>query len=203
MALENLVGADKFLSALVPTNPVGADDKREGDDHIRGLKNTLRNTFPNLNAAVTSTPAELSAVGATADQLAALLAAMQFFQGAWVPVLYIGGVAQAGWNTSYARYTRIGELIFLACSMQKDPTAYSGAGSVTLRGLPFPPLTGGVGNISYFSSYVPAGEIHLLMTGDTVQFSKGANRTVDVTNADLVNGPGILTFDGFYRHTPA
>lgn len=60
MALENLVGADKFITALVSGNPVFNDDRREGDDHIRGVKNVLRNTFPNLNAAVTVTPAELN-----------------------------------------------------------------------------------------------------------------------------------------------
>jgi hypothetical protein len=53
MALENLVGADKFIVALVPTNPGGGDDKREGDDHIRGLKNVLQNSFPFIGGAVT------------------------------------------------------------------------------------------------------------------------------------------------------
>jgi hypothetical protein len=53
MALENLVGADKYLGALVITNPVATDDRREGDDHIRGVKNVLKNTFPSLNAAWT------------------------------------------------------------------------------------------------------------------------------------------------------
>jgi len=62
MALENLVGADKFINALVVSNPTGGDDKREGDDHIRGLKNTLKNTFPNINAVVTATPAQLNDV---------------------------------------------------------------------------------------------------------------------------------------------
>lgn len=62
MSLENLVGPDKFLSALVPANPTGGDDKREGDDHIRGIKNVLLNSFPNVNAAVTATDEELSSV---------------------------------------------------------------------------------------------------------------------------------------------
>lgn len=41
-----------FISELVPTNPDGADDKSQGDDHIRQLKQVLQNTFPNLGRAV-------------------------------------------------------------------------------------------------------------------------------------------------------
>lgn len=60
MALEDLTGA-KYLDSLVVGNPVSTDDRREGDDHIRGIKNVLRNTFPNLNGAVTATQEQLSA----------------------------------------------------------------------------------------------------------------------------------------------
>jgi hypothetical protein len=60
MALENLVGTDKYIANLVPGNPSGGDDKREGDDHIRGIKNVLRNTFPNVDGAVTATDEQLN-----------------------------------------------------------------------------------------------------------------------------------------------
>jgi hypothetical protein len=36
------------------------DDVSEGDDHIRGLKTVLLTDFPNINAAVNCTPAELN-----------------------------------------------------------------------------------------------------------------------------------------------
>jgi hypothetical protein len=50
-----------FLSGLVATNPIGATDpKSQGDDHIRLIKSVLLATFPNLNAAVTATPAQLN-----------------------------------------------------------------------------------------------------------------------------------------------
>ena len=52
MALEDLTGPNKFITALVNTNPLAADDRREGDDHIRGIKNVLHNTFPVLDGAV-------------------------------------------------------------------------------------------------------------------------------------------------------
>jgi len=45
MALEDLTGPSKYLSALVATNPTPDDFRDEGDDHIRGIKNVLLNTF--------------------------------------------------------------------------------------------------------------------------------------------------------------
>jgi hypothetical protein len=52
MALEDLTGTNKYIANLVNTNPLSADDRREGDDHIRGIKNVLLNTFPGLSAPV-------------------------------------------------------------------------------------------------------------------------------------------------------
>ncbi len=72
MALEDLTGASKYINALVATNPVGAtDSRRQGDDHIRGVKNVLLNTFANITGAVTATQDELNVLdgytGNTAD----------------------------------------------------------------------------------------------------------------------------------------
>ena len=58
MALE---AGDGFISGLVSTNPVNATDQvAQGDDHIRLIKTALLGTFPNLNGAVTPSPAELN-----------------------------------------------------------------------------------------------------------------------------------------------
>lgn len=62
MALEDLTGADKFIANLNPANPVGSDDKRDGDNHIRGIKNVLKNTFPNLNGAMTASDEDLNTI---------------------------------------------------------------------------------------------------------------------------------------------
>ncbi len=59
MPLEDLVGPDKFVDALVREWPLGADVKYEGDDHLRGLKNTILNTFPNATEALASTNAQI------------------------------------------------------------------------------------------------------------------------------------------------
>lgn len=50
MALET----GSYISDLVATNPVGTDNRLQGDDHIRLLKATLQATFPSLNAPMTA-----------------------------------------------------------------------------------------------------------------------------------------------------
>jgi microcystin-dependent protein len=63
MALEDLTGTSKYIDDLVNTNPVGGSDYlSDGDNHIRGIKNVLLNTFPNIDGAVTPTPAELNSL---------------------------------------------------------------------------------------------------------------------------------------------
>ena len=58
MALES----GTYISDLVPSNPAGTDDRSQGDDHIRLIKSTLKNTFPNVNGAVSATDEQLSAL---------------------------------------------------------------------------------------------------------------------------------------------
>lgn len=49
-----------YISDLVPANPAGTDQINEADDHIRLIKSTLKNTFPNVNGAVDATPAQIN-----------------------------------------------------------------------------------------------------------------------------------------------
>lgn len=49
-----------YISSLEPTNPPGTDQLKQADDHLRLIKAVLKNTFPNLNAPVTATPAQLN-----------------------------------------------------------------------------------------------------------------------------------------------
>lgn len=72
MALET----GDFLDDLVQTNPVKATDPvTEGADHLQLLKKVLQQTFPNLDAAMTLTPAQLNN--------AAIKNAVQTISGAW------------------------------------------------------------------------------------------------------------------------
>lgn len=67
MALET----GTFISDLVPTNPVGSDPLAFADDHLRLLKGTIKNTFPNISGAVTKTHTEINTA---VDQAGAALA---------------------------------------------------------------------------------------------------------------------------------
>lgn len=56
MALETA----SFLNQLSAVNPADTDTINQGAAHIRLIKSALLATFPNLNAVVTTTPAELN-----------------------------------------------------------------------------------------------------------------------------------------------
>lgn len=60
MALEDIESPGKYIDDLVSSNPFGSDPKKDGDGHLRGIKNVLKLTFPNLDAPVTATPADLN-----------------------------------------------------------------------------------------------------------------------------------------------
>ena len=52
----------EFIDDLVAANPTSTDNVSEGDDHLRGLKTTLKNTFPNVTGAINPTETELNYV---------------------------------------------------------------------------------------------------------------------------------------------
>lgn len=58
MGLEDLTG-NKYIDSLNSSNPDGSGDKvNKADDHIRGIKNVLKKTFPNITGPVLLTQAE-------------------------------------------------------------------------------------------------------------------------------------------------
>ena len=59
MALEDLTGT-KYIDDLNSSNPALGDNVSEGDDHIRGIKNVLKLSFPGIDGAVNSTDTELN-----------------------------------------------------------------------------------------------------------------------------------------------
>ena len=62
MALENMTGPNAYISAMVQTNPTNTDPEGEGDDHLRGIKNCILNTFPNITGKVLLTQDQLNAL---------------------------------------------------------------------------------------------------------------------------------------------
>lgn len=59
MPLEDLTGT-KYVSDLNETWPLGTDLPNAGDDHLRGIKNVLKKTFPYLTGPVTRTQDSLN-----------------------------------------------------------------------------------------------------------------------------------------------
>lgn len=52
-----------YIDSLNASNPLGTGDKKsQGDDHLRLIKSTIKNTFPNISGAVTPTHTELNYV---------------------------------------------------------------------------------------------------------------------------------------------
>lgn len=49
-----------YITSLNSSNPGGSDGVLQGDDHIRGIKATLLASFPNIDAAVETTPGVLN-----------------------------------------------------------------------------------------------------------------------------------------------
>ena len=51
-----------YRSDLVGSNPIATDGLAQSDDHLRLIKNTIKNTFPNITGAVSATNTELNVV---------------------------------------------------------------------------------------------------------------------------------------------
>lgn len=55
-----------YISDLVATNPQGTDPKSQGDDHLRLIKEVLKNSLPTLSAPLSATLVPANAVGGSA-----------------------------------------------------------------------------------------------------------------------------------------
>lgn len=53
-----------YLSDLNSSNPANTDSLSQADSHLRLIKSSLKNTFPNISGAVTATQTELNRVSA-------------------------------------------------------------------------------------------------------------------------------------------
>lgn len=49
-----------YISDLQPDWPTGQDPESAGDDHLRLLKQVIKNTWPNIDAALTGTPGKFN-----------------------------------------------------------------------------------------------------------------------------------------------
>ena len=61
-----------FIDDLVTSNPAATDGLSQADDHLRLIKTVVKNTFPNVDAAVTATPAQLNLTAGITSSLSEL-----------------------------------------------------------------------------------------------------------------------------------
>lgn len=187
MSLEDLTGSSKYISDLVETNPDGATDpKSQGDDHIRGIKNTLKNTFPNITGAVTATQAELNVL----DGITATTAELNILDGvtktaAEINALYSAGgtdvaVADGGTGASTAAGARTNLGLGALSTLGSISNGYLDAGAVTYDKLNSALYTvGAIGTYALLYDTATTSR----SPGDTV-----AGSTLQYADA---NGPGV------------
>ena len=51
-----------YISDLVVSNPAATDGLAQADDHLRLIKSTIKNTFPNITGAISATDTELNVI---------------------------------------------------------------------------------------------------------------------------------------------
>lgn len=59
-----------YINGLNAANPTGTDQIAEGDNHIRLIKQAIRNTFPNISGEVTLSHSDLNGISTTYAPLA-------------------------------------------------------------------------------------------------------------------------------------
>jgi hypothetical protein len=93
-----------FITDLNESNPAAGDTVSQSDDHLRLIKSALKSTFPNMNAAVTITPAALNGLVARLDALEAAnyVGRVTWNAGATLPPRHLLCAGQAVSRTVYS-----------------------------------------------------------------------------------------------------
>jgi hypothetical protein len=74
-----------YISSLVQTNPLGSDSKSEGDNHIRGIKQCVYDSFPNIGGEVTATHTNINEAIITAQTAAEVSASATVTNAGYAP----------------------------------------------------------------------------------------------------------------------
>ena len=170
--LEDLTGGSKYIDDLVATNPLSNDAKSEGDDHIRGVKNVLKNTFPNVTGPVTATQTELNTLDGVTSSTAELN--------------ILDGVTATAAELNYNDITTLG-----TAQASKAVTASAGgavtinSGTVTLGTVD---INGGaIDGTTIGGSSAAAGNFTTITASSTIT-SSAENGTFTVQDAATFNG---------------
>lgn len=178
-----------FISQLNTANPTASDPKAEGDDQIRLVKSTLKNTFPNLTAAaVTPTTTELNYVAGVTSAIQTQINALSTGKADLASPAFTGTptvpTATNGTSTTQAASTAFVQAAIASVNAQ-TATALSivTASTVTATAGQHIVLT----NASASTCTLPASPA----AGDTVWVTVGNGRTDNVIARNGLNVMGL------------
>ena len=198
MALEN----GTYVNSLVPANPASTDGLAQADDHIRLIKSTLQNTFPNITGAVTATHTALNDIPSTLTDLGITdgTASGQVLQTdgsgnfsfTALPAdtdtnYYVTGGSVSGTTLTLTR-EGLGNVSIsgLPTAITNNNQLTNGAGYITASSIPSQSTSfGAVGTYAFLvknGSSVASGSSY---SGSSLQ-SGGVNAVVSVTGSDTV-----------------
>jgi len=196
MGLESF----SFITSLNSSNPVHATDPvSQGDDHIRGVKLSLLNSFPNVNAAVDLTPTEfnyLDGVTGVTGTGSLVLHTAPTFSGAVTAGSFVGSIAADQVDSLTFADARIAEsnvtqheaALTVTESQVSDLGTYLESGDVA--------TTLSIGNADTTLSRDAAGQLAVegdavfthddgALTSGKIFFSNGTEPTTEGSNGDI------------------
>jgi hypothetical protein len=175
MALES----GTYINSLNASNPASTDGLGQADDHIRLLKSTIKNTFPNIDAPVTATEDHLNLISS--------------YTGNANDLNLLSGQSGAGLSS-----TELGYLTNVTSDIQAQINAISVAASGNLSTTDFAAANSGTGYGSL--AYDNSGNYTFSRVTDSNirgAFSAGANIAIDAngvisgSSASFSAGSGI------------
>lgn len=165
-----------YIKNLNSSYPEGGSARSEGDDHLRLIKQVLLNTFPNLDAQITRTSAQLNKAPYDLTTLTQMLGTGIALNGNVPACLVPSPEITFGWHSSTKRLralvggtTQTGGLIaegdFTGGNQRKALPGYQNfPGDLSIQGGTFSrTLTAGV--TDSLSISLPAGIVNVLFVG--------------------------------------
>ena len=176
-----------YIDSLVATNPLGADNRNQGDDHLRLIKNTVKASFPDVDEAVvtihngSSAPSTPQTGTVWRDTSASL---WKFYNGSVWYVLPLAFNAASNLNIS-------GNALISTDTNGDITITPNGSGEIVLDGQKWPTADGD--NLDYLSTN---GSGQIAWTENTVAASvtsAAASATTATAQAVIATAKAVLT----------
>lgn len=197
MALETAT----FIADLVPTNPISSDLKSQGDDHIRLLKQVLKNTFPNATGPITGAGAVVAKAAnfavVKADAKTTFLVTTGSAITATLPALLVG---DAGWEAFFMKVSSNAFPLFIAPSAGTVTSGEIAAVAKARRAIPGFLVRAFWSGSAWFISRVPNVPVGSVLDFHGAALPNGyewpngqtlASAATDYPEFSAVNGSGV------------